>query len=201
MRTAWRCNVSRSVVGFTAIALAIGIGYVTAEQAIGNLPALTDSSGIWTHIGGAAVNEANPYSVAARHQRLLLPLGSAEGVVLEALTDGSGMALSGRCTYRISGPIQAARLFSFQAASINQEPPAAKSPLPYALHSDDMLFGPTGFSINAAVSAQTGNWLALPTQGDVVIRLRLYETSIANSAGMPSLKLPSIERVGCGDAR
>jgi hypothetical protein len=197
-------RLTRSVIGFTACVFALGIGYVSAEGAIAAWETGITTTGPWVHKGGASVSSDSPYSAAAIHRANTLPLGAAEGVFVEARTDDMGAPLIATCDYKLEGAVPAARVFTLEVipeqTSADSTSSSGQTLNLGAAHSDTLLFTPNGFSVSISSTVKSGNWLRVPEAGPFSIRLRLYETTIANAEAMQSLGLPSLTRQGCRDA-
>jgi len=54
--------------------------------------------------------------------------------------------------------------------------------------------------ISVAATAQTYNWLAVPKGGNFKLVLTLLDTPVAGSTGLIDIKMPEIQKTGCGNA-
>ncbi|TPW32968.1 DUF1214 domain-containing protein [Pararhizobium mangrovi] len=157
--------------------------------------------GPWSAWPDLQTGRVDPYARAYRARKADLLLGEAEGVVFTAKTDDQGRALSGTCSYVISGTTPRARFWTLRATSADGAPIGGNPALPHAFQSQDVLGdGHGGMRIAAAPTARPGNWLAIRHAGRIHFVLTLYDTPAAGNAGIIDLKMPSIERTGCGDA-
>ena len=54
--------------------------------------------------------------------------------------------------------------------------------------------------ISVAAVAQTYNWLAVPPGANFKLVLTLLDTPVAGSTGLIDIKMPDIQKTGCGHA-
>ena len=179
--------VSGLALGFLATAAAIDNGYGLGALRVGPWVA-------WPQTGGLDID---PYARAALARRGEAPLGRDEGLTFVASVDSQGGALRGRCEYRLSEPIPAARFWTIGLASPSGRPLANPSER-YVFTSDEVLRREGGaFELAVARQARAGNWLSPGDADAFVIVLRLYEPPLDMPSRIASSGFPSIVRLGC----
>ncbi|KPF42267.1 DUF1214 domain-containing protein [Rhizobium sp. AAP43] len=158
-----------------------------------------DVSG-WRAYPAAQTLAADPYAKAHRAKAGLLLYGSAEGLQFTATQDSKGLALTGTCSYKMSGRTPAARAWTLYAADDSGQPLTAGENLPVAKNSQTILRRTDGtFDILVSKTAQAGNWLAIPDTGSFQLVLTLLDTPAAASTGLTGLDMPVIDAIGCGN--
>jgi hypothetical protein len=172
-------------LGLTAAALNSGYGFGALR--IGPWTA-------WPQIGGLDID---PYARAALARRGEAPLGKDEGMMFVAETDSSGAPLEGRCEYRLSGPLPAARFWTISLADSGGEP--LVNPTGRQFYGSTYLLRREGGAFEIAVSraARPGNWLSPGDAGAFLIVLRLYETPFDPAARIEPGAFPGIVKIGC----
>jgi len=106
-------QVKSIVVLLLAIASSVALGLWSAWLAVRSpAPVDTISLGPWQAWPNAGTPNADPYSRARLARTGEIPLGSGEGLMLLALTDDAGDALSASCDYTIAGQTPPARLWT-----------------------------------------------------------------------------------------
>ncbi|KAA0971089.1 DUF1214 domain-containing protein [Aureimonas fodinaquatilis] len=155
--------------------------------------------GPWQADRMAGSPNADPYSRASYARQGSLAPGLGEGVSFRAALDSSGQALHTNCTYRLSGRVPAARLYSLAAFSVDGQMLVAQpSNLPAYLLSSGLARNDANEApIIVSATAQPGNWLALAGNRPYVLALTLYDTPVTTSTGAAVPVMPSIERLGC----
>ncbi len=149
----------------------------------------------WPFVGGA---EIDPYTIARTTADGSIPLGAAEGLTFEALTDSSGSKLRQACDYVVSGKTSTARLWTLAAYGPDGELVDAGERLVPAIFSGQTNRFPDGsFSIHISRIPQAGNWVPLGEKGEFRLVFRLYDTPITSNAGLIAPTMPDIERLGC----
>jgi hypothetical protein len=181
------------------IALGAGLGLVSARYAVAERPWFGRAQvGAWTSWPNSGARDIDPYMRAYLARGVHLPLGAGEGLELIAATDDAGRALDARCRYLVTGATPPARGWSLGVAD-----PGGRS-LQFAGERDsftdaEIVRGERGtMRIVLAATPESGNWLALPTEGRFQLRLRLYDTPISSHAGeLRPDALPRISRIDC----
>jgi hypothetical protein len=157
--------------------------------------------GAWEAFPQAQTIDADPYAKAHRANDGRLLFGGAEGLTFSASVDSSGAPLSGQCSYRMTGQTPPARLWTLFAQSSGGEAATAFGDLPTALNSHTVLRrGDGSFEITIGAAAAPGNWLAVRAGQSFRLVLNLLDTPTAGSTGLIDLTMPSLQRIGCGNA-
>jgi hypothetical protein len=157
--------------------------------------------GSWSAYPELQTVNADPFAKAHRAGDGRILLGRAEGLVFTAGTDETGAALSGRCTYEISGSTPPARFWTLRVAGAGGEPVEAPSRVPTSLNSWTTLRNIDGtFRIRLSGSPNPGNWIWLHADSNISFVLTLIDTPTAASVSMVELDMPKISLVGCLDA-
>lgn len=184
---------------FLALAIAIGGGAASVWMMLEKAPPVgAVSAGPWTAFPDAGTRAADPYSRARFARQGGTVLGRAEGIVFTASRDTAGRGLRRECTYRIQGPVPAARFWTLYAADSRGQvlPPTARRRA--ALHSQGILWRPGGgFEITVSGHPAPGNWLAASGSGAMRLVFTLFDTPAATGALVEDLALPRISRVRC----
>lgn len=178
-----------------ALAIAIGGGAWSVWAALkGDFGRQTVVVGPWRATPGAGDLRQNPYALAQASRGVNLPLGLAEGLAFRASTDSQGNALDAACSYRISGPLPAARFWTLHAEGAGSRGALRLG----AMHSLSLLRAPdNGFVVTASSRAEPGNWLAIGPRGGLELALVLYDTPISGNTALGEIDLPAIERLAC----
>ena len=157
--------------------------------------------GPWSAYPALQTANADPFAKAHRAGDGRILLGRAEGLVFTALSDDTGAALSGRCSYEIAGSTPPARFWTLQVGGSDGEPLEAPPRVPTSLNSWTTLRHTDGtFDIQVSAAPSPGNWIWLDTSGDVTFVLTLIDTPTAASVSMAELDMPTISKIGCSDA-
>jgi hypothetical protein len=157
--------------------------------------------GAWEAFPQAQTIDADPYAKAHRANDGRLLFGGAEGLTFSASVDSAGAPLSGQCSYRMTGQTPPARLWTLFAQSSGGEAATAFGDLPTALNSHTVLRRADGsFEITISAAAAPGNWLAVKSGQSFRLVLNLLDTPTAGSTGLIDLTMPSLQRIGCGNA-
>ncbi|WP_284757647.1 DUF1214 domain-containing protein [Agrobacterium sp. fls2-241-TYG-188a] len=157
--------------------------------------------GVWDAFPEAQTIEADPYAKSHRADSGKLLYGTAEGLSFTASVDAGGQRLSGACRYQLSGTVPPSRFWTLYVADQQGNLLDDGTGRPVALNSRTLLHGAKGgMNISVASSAQTYNWLAVPPRGDFKLVLTLLDTPVAGSTGLIDIKMPDIQKTGCGDA-
>ena len=156
-------------------------------------------SGPWQRLSTLGLPDADPYTRAFEHISGQLPIGSAEGQIYLAAKDSDNQALNASCNYTLEGDVPATRLFTLHAETPDGQLISSIAPLQSALHSDQLLFRGTTFTINVSASAQPDNWMALQAKGAFNFVLTYYDVAVINDDTGNSTRLPRIVKGGCSN--
>ncbi len=157
--------------------------------------------GAWDAFPEAQTIEADPYAKSHRADAGKLLYGTAEGLSFSAAVDSSGQRLTGECQYKLTGTVPPSRFWTLYAADQQGNLLDDGSGRPIALNSRTLLHGPDGgMDISVAAAAQTYNWLAVPPGANFKLVLTLLDTPVASSTGLIDIKMPDIQKTGCGHA-
>ncbi|CAD7045922.1 hypothetical protein RHAB21_03611 [Pseudorhizobium halotolerans] len=187
-----------------AIALAIAFGggiwsTLRALEATAGFGAIR--LGAWEAFPNAQTAAADPYAKSHRASAGALLYATAEGLQFTANVDDSGAALRGDCSYRISGHTPPTRLWTLHSVRTETMRKAEDAGLPVALNSRAILRHADGsFEIEVSADAKPGNWLAVPGDRRLRLRMTLLDTPAAGSSGLIDLSMPYIQQTGCRDA-
>ncbi len=198
-----RISVLKSLLAiFLAIVVAILGGAGSVWLALEQAPRFgTASIGPWVAYPEIGTPDADPYSRARFAREGSLALGQAEGVVFTARRDSAGRELDPSCTYRLEGELPPARFWTLYAIDAEAHPTfqaASPDARVMALNSQALLRDEDGTAaITLARSIQPGNWLKTPAEGPFGIVLTLYDTTIAGSARIAGVAMPSLTQVSC----
>ncbi|KAA3514370.1 DUF1214 domain-containing protein [Agrobacterium rosae] len=156
--------------------------------------------GAWDAFPEAQTIEADPYAKSHRADAGKLLYGTAEGLSFTAAADSSGQRLTGVCRYRLTGTLPPSRFWTLYAADQQGNLLDDGSGRPIALNSRTLLHGQGGgMDVSVAATAQTYNWLAVPQGGNFKLVLTLLDTPVAGSTGLIDIKMPDIQKTGCGN--
>jgi hypothetical protein len=157
--------------------------------------------GPWSAYPKLQTADADPFAKAHRAGDGRILLGRAEGLVFTARNDETGAALSGRCSYEISGSTPPARFWTLTVTDAGDQPLKAPPRVPTSINSWTTLRNVDGtFRIRLDALAQAGNWIWLNANSNVSLVLTLIDTPTAASLSMVELDLPKISKTGCSDA-
>ncbi len=149
-------------------------------------------------IGTPAID---PYALARLARTGEVPLAANEGIAFTAVTDDTGYRLLRSCTYRLSGPVPAARFWTLGVVDASGQPLddlARRSGFTSTTVIRDL---DGGFSIDTGPQARPGNWLPTPGPGLMSLVLRLYDTPLtADTSALSSATLPTVTRQSCAAA-
>lgn len=149
----------------------------------------------WPFVGGA---EVDPYTSAKATADGTIPLGAAEGLAFEAITDQQGNALQKNCSYEIAGNTSAARLWTLSAYDLKGRLVVEEDNNLSSIFSGNITRYPdSSFLLKLSRVPQSGNWVPLNSTGKFKLILRLYDTPITNNSGAIDPEMPRIKRIGC----
>ncbi|WP_417407855.1 DUF1214 domain-containing protein [Hoeflea sp.] len=187
---------------FLTLAIAFGGGAWSASwmlKATSGFGAI--KLGPWSAYPSLQTADADPFAKAHRAGDGRILLGRAEGLVFTASHDESGAALSGRCSYEVSGSTPPARFWTLTVTDADNRPLEAPPRVPTSINSWTTLRNVDGsFRIRLDASAQAGNWIWLNANNTISLVLTLIDTPAAASLSMVELDLPKISKIGCDDA-
>ena len=154
--------------------------------------------GAWTAWPKSGTAEADPYARAVFARSGELPLGLADGIAFEAMSDDSGTKLDGRCDTRISGRLPPARFWTITVYDARGRliDNAAER---YDFNSSEVVWNVDGtVEITLAPRARSGNWLPSGGRDHVVVVLRLYDAPVGlGTRSGESAEMPTITQVHC----
>jgi len=190
--------VKSIVVLLLAIASSVALGLWSAWLAVRSpAPVDTISLGPWQAWPNAGTPNADPYSRARLARTGEIPLGSGEGLMLLALTDDAGDALSASCDYTIAGQTPPARLWTVSLENRDGHVVKERDGVA-ALGSDTLLReGDGSFKIALASRPQSGNWLSTQDAARFRVVVRLYDTTARTGTELTTLVMPHITRDRC----
>ena len=197
-RTAWLAR-SSWLRPLAVLCLGAGLGLsATAAALTYRFDPAAVKNGPWTTWPGVGTASIDPYARAIQARSGEVALVAAVGVMFVADRDSSGAPLSGRCTYRISGPLPYARLWTLGLDTVSggTVDNAARR---HAFTSAGILRRQDGsFTIEVSPVVHPGNWLPAPAGGPFILVLRLYETPLgATPAELGTAPLPTIAATDC----
>ena len=154
--------------------------------------------GPWEFVPRAGSSDMSPY----RRTRLFvdgeLPLASGEGYALTARHDPENTVLSGRCRYRVTGPVAPARFWTLTLTTPEGNI-VANAAERYGFTSAEILRETDGhFSIEIGPDPLAGNWLPSKAGQDFVLTFRFYETPLSATATLLDARaVPVLSKTGC----
>jgi len=179
--------------------LAGGVGLGLTALAVRNPPPFgLIEAGSWVAIEKEGAPDVDAYALAGLAHRGEAPLSIADGLIFRARNDADGNALSGSCTYVISGVMPSVRVWSLAAFDPEGRPFANKSQR-FGYSSSDVTRDASGaIRISLSATAQPGDWLPVAKASPIFLVLRLYDTTAAAiSGGRTAPELPEIRKIGC----
>lgn len=183
---------------FLTVALGVALGLWSAWLTVRS-PAAIDAIvlGPWRAWPNAGTSDVDPYTRARLARTGEVALGSGEGLMLLARTDGEGAQLRSDCDYRIAGETPPARLWT-----LDVEDEAGRvlegQGRPAALGSDALLRQPNGsFQISLSRTTKAGNWVPTVGRRRFQVVVRLYDTTARTGTALTTLIMPEIKREAC----
>ncbi|HEX4765890.1 MAG TPA: DUF1214 domain-containing protein [Lichenihabitans sp.] len=197
-RTAWPALALR-LRPLAVLCLGAGLGlWATAATLTHRFDPAAIRNGPWTTWPNVGTASIDPYARAIQARSGEIALVAAEGVMFVADRDSAGAPLSGRCTYRVSGPLPYARLWTLglDTASGEVVDNAARR---HAFTSTGIVRRQDGsFTIEVSSVVRPGNWLPAPADSPFILVLRLYETPLGTTpAELGAAALPTIAATDC----
>lgn len=190
----------RSLINIT-IVLSIGliVGGLSANFALKKSHGIgavnTGPWSAWPFVGGA---EVDPYTSAKATADGTIPLGAAEGLAFEAISDQEGAALQKTCRYEISGNTSATRMWTLSAYNLDGSLIINEEAVVSAIYSGKIVRYPdSSFTVKIGPSPQSGNWIATTGKGKFKLVLRLYDTPITSNSGVIDPQMPRVKMIGC----
>ena len=186
---------------FVICVIATSAGLGLTALAVRHPPAIdVIEDGPWAATASEGASEVDAYALAALAYRGEVPLPIADGLSFRARKDQDGHALSGSCSYIISGVVPNVRAWSLAAFDSKGRPfpnPAQR----FGYSSADVVRDAEGaVQIALSASAHSGDWIPVVPDTDVVLILRLYDTTAAAiSSGRSAPELPTIKKIGCSE--
>jgi len=179
--------LSGLVLGLLLTATALDEGYGFAPLVAGPWVA-------WPQTGAP---EIDPYARAAVAKRGEAPLARDLGLVFVASADSAGAPLDGRCDYRLSAPVPAARFWTLEVAT-GEGAPVANAANRHVLTSAEILRREGGaFEVALTRNARSGNWLPTGAARSFALVLRLYDTPLDLTAKPNRAAFPAISKLVC----
>ncbi len=181
-----------------ATAASLALGLWSAWFAVRS-PAPVDTIvlGAWQAWPNAGTSDADPYSRARLARTGEIPLGSGEGLMLLALTDDAGGALTATCEYKIAGQTPPARLWTVSLENRDGQVVKERNGVA-ALASDTLLRAADGsFEVVLASKPQSGNWISTEEAARFRVVIRLYDTTARTGTELTTLVMPRITRERC----
>lgn len=140
----------------------------------------------------------DPYARARMLVSGELPLANGEGFGLTAERDHQGRALDGRCTYRLSGAMPAARFWTLTLTTPDGRPIITPIGRTGFTSGEIIRQGNGSFSVEIGPHPLAGNWLPSPESGAYILTLRFYETPLsATATALEPRMLPELQQEGC----
>ena len=184
-----------------AIILLIGliVGGVSARFALQRTFGVgAISAGVWSAWPFVGGTEVDPYTAARSTVDGAIPLGAAEGLAFETLSDDKGLALARECSYVIYGNTPAARFWTLSAYDLSGSVIRDKDGNASAVFfRKSCTPSDSSFTVSVNDEPSSGNWMNLEGSGNFKFVLRLYDTPITSSAGLSDPELPSLQRLEC----
>jgi hypothetical protein len=186
-------TIAKAIVSVAAgIALGVGTTWLAVR---GGLPGGVDDGPWQTSLAiGSANGDALTRASVALHG--LFALNRSETIYYTARSDDTGAALTGACTYRVSGRDPATRWWSITAYGADDF--LIPNPGKHYSVSKNSVTRDAGGTFAATVSAKQApaDWIAV-TDAPFSLTLRLYNPDKSVAADPAHAKLPAITKVSC----
>ena len=152
-------------------------------------------SGAWRSWKNPADPDSWPYGRLYFLLRDHLPPSRFLSSAFIAESDDEGRALMTKCVYRLTGRLPAARWWSLNIETTDEDVSVRNVT---SLAAEDALIMPDGtLSVTIGRSFRAGNWLPTPREGHFRIILLLHGISPLLRERLHTLKMPQIIREGC----
>lgn len=149
----------------------------------------------WPFVGGVQVD---PYTSAKATSDGTIPLGAAEGLAFEAISDQDGVRLQKECSYEISGSTSSARLWTLAAYDQTGQLVVNEKVRRSAIYSGNIVRYPdASFAVKISNTPKSGNWLPMQGKGSFKLILKLYDTPITSNSGVIDPQMPRIKMIEC----
>ncbi|MEX0628606.1 MAG: DUF1214 domain-containing protein [Cucumibacter sp.] len=153
--------------------------------------------GPWAAWPGAGTDNVDPYTRAFLARSGQLQLGRSEGMRFIASTDSGGTPLRRQCRYQIDGTTPVATMWTLYARAPDSAVIGVPDRRPF-IDSVTIPRHPDGrLTIRAGPGAVPGSWLATPGDGEYMLVLSIYDTSVFAGLGATLDALPVIYPEGC----
>lgn len=140
----------------------------------------------------------DPYSRVRVLVSGALPLANGEGFSMTAEQDRDGQPLDGRCAYRLTGAMPAARFWTLSLTTPDGRPIITPIQRAGFTSGEIIRSGDGRFAIEIGPRPLAGNWLPSPEKGRFILTLRFYETPLSATATvLEERMLPEIRREAC----
>jgi len=154
--------------------------------------------GQWTAWPAAGSTSADPYTKAKVAAEGEVPLGAAEGLTFNAITDQDGNKLLLNCQYQLEGQTPPARLWTLSAHRMNGQSVLNENGNAVKIISQSILREPGGrFIIRTGPKLVSGNWLKTSGPEPFQLVFRLYDSPITSTSGIVDPEMPSLELLEC----
>ena len=184
-----------------ALVIALAAGAWSARSAILKWPVLaSDNYGAWQTLQALGHPDADPYTKGYLQLDARMVLGGGEGATYIASRTDDGKPLSPLCSYRLTGEMPLARLFTLHAVDGRGTVLVPPAPLPGALHSDALLLSGKTYVIEVSAQARPGNWLAVRSFAPFLLVMQHYDVAVVSDQAIQRPRLPTIVETGCGNA-
>ncbi len=190
----------RSLVNiFTVLVIGLALGGISAQYSIQRSHGIGAINvgpwSAWPFVGGT---EVDPYTAAKVTTDGSIPLGAAEGLAFEAVTDQDGELLLRQCRYVLAGHTPVARLWTLVAYDRTGKILTDSGSEISAMYSGNVLRYPdSSFEIKISDYPQSGNWMHVEGEGAFKLVMRLYDTPITSNSGLINPEMPRIEKQEC----
>jgi len=191
--------VTKLVWAFLSVLAGVLIGLSLTTLAVERPPDFgVHQAGPWITRPRIGSVDADPYSKALLAARGEVPLATAEGVQFRASRDSDGARLTGRCTYRVVGPVPQAAYWTLTVYRGDGTTAEAAGLRGGYTSSEILVFERAQPEFLLSPDPQPGNWLPLQPDIDFEVSLRLYDTQVSsNLNALDAASMPAIRRQAC----